>query len=94
MPAEAGSSHTPMPHTAGCGYRLRTEVSANHRFVQRIAGKRATAHVVLFCFTDRSFPTLALQVCFFDMTADGVALGRIEMTLRADVTPKCAENFR
>jgi len=33
-------------------------------------------------------------VVFFDMTADGVAVGRIEMTLRADVVPKTAENFR
>merc|ERR1711937_194405 len=32
--------------------------------------------------------------CFFDMTAGGKALGRIEMTLRADVVPKTAENFR
>ena len=28
------------------------------------------------------------------MTADGQPLGRIEMTLRADVVPKTAENFR
>merc|ERR1719395_266921 len=33
-------------------------------------------------------------VCFFDITADGQPLGRIEMTLRADVVPKTAENFR
>jgi|TARA_B110000003_G_scaffold115832_1_gene118455 cyclophilin family peptidyl-prolyl cis-trans isomerase len=33
-------------------------------------------------------------VCFFDITADGAPLGRIEMTLRADVVPKTAENFR
>eukprot|EP00939_MAST-03C_sp_MAST-3C-sp1_P002537 g2537.t1 len=33
-------------------------------------------------------------VCFFDITADGKALGRIEMTLRADVVPRTAENFR
>ena len=31
---------------------------------------------------------------FFDMTADGATLGRIEMTLREDVVPKTAENFR
>jgi len=31
---------------------------------------------------------------FFDVTADGKALGRITMELYADVTPKCAENFR
>ena len=33
-------------------------------------------------------------VCFFDITANGAPLGRIEMTLRADVVPKTAENFR
>merc|ERR1719337_179478 len=32
--------------------------------------------------------------CFFDMTADGSSIGRIEMTLREDVVPKTAENFR
>jgi peptidylprolyl isomerase len=31
---------------------------------------------------------------FFDVTADGSALGRIVMELRADVVPKTAENFR
>lgn len=31
---------------------------------------------------------------FFDMTADGEALGRIIMELRPDVVPKTAENFR
>merc|ERR1711920_1142879 len=33
-------------------------------------------------------------VCYFDITADGASIGRIEMTLRADVVPKTAENFR
>nr|BAK00338.1 predicted protein [Hordeum vulgare subsp. vulgare] len=31
---------------------------------------------------------------FFDITADGAAMGRITMELRADVAPKTAENFR
>ena len=33
-------------------------------------------------------------VCYFDMTIGGADAGRIEMTLRADVVPKTAENFR
>ena len=36
----------------------------------------------------------AKPVVFFDITADGAPLGRIEMELRADVVPKTAENFR
>jgi cyclophilin family peptidyl-prolyl cis-trans isomerase len=31
---------------------------------------------------------------YFDLTADGEALGRVEFELRADVTPITAENFR
>ena len=34
------------------------------------------------------------QRVFFDVTADDEPLGRIEMTLRSDVVPKTAENFR
>lgn len=33
-------------------------------------------------------------VVFFDIEANGSSLGRIEMTLRADVVPRTAENFR
>jgi cyclophilin family peptidyl-prolyl cis-trans isomerase len=32
--------------------------------------------------------------CFFDITIDGKAAGRIVFQLRADVVPKTAENFR
>merc|ERR1711924_455467 len=41
-------------------------------------------------------PTQAMSnsVVFFDMTIGGQAAGRIEMTLRADVVPRTAENFR
>ena len=35
-----------------------------------------------------------LPVVYFDMTADGSDMGRIEMTLRPDVVPRTAENFR
>ncbi|KAF9151023.1 cytochrome P450 cyp2 [Linnemannia schmuckeri] len=31
---------------------------------------------------------------YFDITNDGNPMGRIVMELRADVAPKCAENFR
>merc|ERR1711998_394527 len=37
---------------------------------------------------------MANPVVFFDMTIGGQPAGRIEMTLRADVVPKTAENFR
>merc|ERR1712222_287059 len=37
---------------------------------------------------------MANSVVYFDMTVGGAAAGRIEMTLRADVVPKTAENFR
>jgi cyclophilin family peptidyl-prolyl cis-trans isomerase len=33
-------------------------------------------------------------ICFFEITAGTEVLGKIEMTLRADVVPKTAENFR
>jgi peptidylprolyl isomerase len=33
-------------------------------------------------------------VVFFDITIGGKPLGRIEMTLRADIVPRTAENFR
>lgn len=36
----------------------------------------------------------ANPVVFFDITIGGAVAGRIEMTLRADVCPKTAENFR
>ncbi|MDA7744513.1 peptidylprolyl isomerase [bacterium] len=37
---------------------------------------------------------MANPKCFFDVTADGEKLGRIEFELKADVVPKTAENFR
>ncbi len=37
---------------------------------------------------------MELPKVYFDVKADGEALGRIVMELRSDVTPKTAENFR
>ncbi|CAM9593026.1 peptidyl-prolyl cis-trans isomerase-like [Lampetra fluviatilis] len=37
---------------------------------------------------------MAKPQVFFELTADGEALGRVVMELRADVVPKTAENFR
>jgi peptidylprolyl isomerase len=37
---------------------------------------------------------MSTPVVYFDMTIGGAPAGRIEMTLRADVVPKTAENFR
>jgi len=41
-----------------------------------------------------SSTSMSNPVVFFDMTIGGAPAGRIEMTLRADVVPKTAENFR
>ncbi|CAH0702787.1 unnamed protein product [Spodoptera exigua] len=37
---------------------------------------------------------MALPQVYFDVSADGSALGRIVIELRTDVTPKTCENFR
>lgn len=42
----------------------------------------------------KSLCPMSNPIVFFDITADDEPLGRIEMTLRADVVPKTAENFR
>lgn len=37
---------------------------------------------------------MALPRVFFDILADGAALGRVVFELRSDIVPKTAENFR
>lgn len=53
--------------------------------------KHAHAHrkYIYYYIIRRSNP-----ICYFDITIGGNPAGRIEMTLRADVVPKTAENFR
>merc|ERR1711988_974571 len=44
--------------------------------------------------TDSTHTAMSNPKVFFDISIGGAAAGRIEMTLRADVVPKTAENFR
>ena len=39
-------------------------------------------------------PSMPNPVVYFDISIDDVFVGRIEMTLRADIVPRTAENFR
>merc|ERR1712048_1530561 len=49
--------------------------------------------VDLLFFRDQALEA-AMVKCFFDMTVGGAPAGKIVMTLREDVVPKTAENFR
>merc|ERR1712232_612704 len=53
-------------------------------------GKPRRLRGVIGCRTRRDMA----MVVYFDMTIGGQPAGRIEMTLRKDVVPKTAENFR
>jgi hypothetical protein len=53
---------------------------------------RCCAFILLSHLLNRAFA--AVQVVYFDMTIGGSPAGRIVMTLRSDVVPKTAENFR
>eukprot|EP00740_Mantoniella_antarctica_P005086 CAMPEP_0181350624 /NCGR_PEP_ID=MMETSP1106-20121128/1363_1 /TAXON_ID=81844 /ORGANISM="Mantoniella antarctica, Strain SL-175" /LENGTH=227 /DNA_ID=CAMNT_0023463105 /DNA_START=62 /DNA_END=746 /DNA_ORIENTATION=- len=48
----------------------------------------------IFHLPPNSLFNMSNPVCFFDMSVGGAPAGRIEMTVRADVCPKTAENFR
>jgi peptidyl-prolyl isomerase F (cyclophilin D) len=54
----------------------------------------STAAVVASAKSIIGMEDKALPKCFFDITADGEALGRIVIELRSDKVPKTAENFR
>ena len=60
--------------------------------------QKPTTHAVGLTVLSLQIPlknlNMANPVVFFDMTIGGAPAGRIEMTLRADVVPKTAENFR
>ena len=67
--------------------RARREVEERAR---REAEERARREAV----ESGSVPRPGCPIVFFDMTIGGQPAGRIEMTIRADVVPKTAENFR
>merc|ERR1712076_34452 len=50
--------------------------------------------LIIFFFIHIQSRTIIKMKVFFDMTVGGQDAGRIEMTLRSDVVPKTAENFR
>merc|ERR1712028_117646 len=58
------------------------------------SSKHGVASFVFAIVTSASESNMANPKVFFDMTIGGSPAGRIEMTLRADVVPKTAENFR
>ena len=40
------------------------------------------------------FQTDTRKLCFMDMTVNGEPLGRIDLNLNYEITPKTAQNFR
>lgn len=43
--------------------------------------------------TDTDELSQSNPLCFFDISANGTAIGRVVMEIKQDVTPKTAENF-
>jgi peptidyl-prolyl isomerase F (cyclophilin D) len=63
---------------------------ANHP----LAGEALTFEVELMSLKRVSIKHKDKFKVFFDLEADGEALGRVTMELRGDVTPRTCENFR
>ena len=75
----------------------RTREPLDERALTARASRRRGAHQISPTKEQNSPPpekTVAIPQVFFDMSIGGQPAGRIEMTLRADVVPKTAENFR
>lgn len=71
----------------GRGRRCRSLIVKNNIIIIIHSNHHHSFSFSLFVY--RSNP-----VCYFDITIGGKPAGRVVMTLRADVVPKTAENFR
>lgn len=73
----------------GCGWKKRAYNCSISVWIRKY-------HYISLDLLLRSFESKMADnpTVFFDITIDGAPEGRITMTLRKDVTPKCAENFR
>jgi cyclophilin family peptidyl-prolyl cis-trans isomerase len=79
-----------------CAGRLLNNFLENSKMISRRKFILSSVAVVAAGETMMSLAAekTKLPKCFFDITADGKALGRIVFELRSDVVPKTAENFR
>ena len=74
----------------GCFRVYQVVFDANHP----LAGEALTFEVELMSLKRVSIKRKDKFKVFFDLEADGEALGRVTMELRGDVTPRTCENFR
>jgi hypothetical protein len=76
---------------------LATKGAGNNRILLKSHTKQNNNNVTqqhTFHSLDLHFKMANNPVVFFDVAIAGRPAGRIEMTLRADVVPRTAENFR
>ena len=51
-------------------------------------------HPIMEGYIITPFQTDTRKLCFMDMTVNGEPLGRIDLNLNYEITPKTAQNFR